>query len=45
LATVLKIGFREWIKLALPTGLAVFVAMGLYVLALMSHPPLSGAFR
>jgi predicted cation transporter len=45
LATVLKIGFREWIKLALPIGLAVFVAMGLYVLALMPHPPLSGAFR
>jgi predicted cation transporter len=45
LATVLKIGFREWIKLAFPIGLAVFVAMGLYVLALMPHPPFSGAFR
>jgi predicted cation transporter len=45
LATVLKIGFREWIKLALPIGLAVFAAIGLYVLALMPHPPLYGAFK
>jgi predicted cation transporter len=45
LATVLKIGFREWMKLALPIGLAVFAAMGLYVLALAPHPPLSGAFK
>lgn len=42
LATVLKIGFREWIKLALPIGLAVFAAMGLYVLVLLPHPPLLG---
>jgi Predicted cation transporter len=45
LATVLKIGFREWIKLALPIGLVVFAAMGLYVLALAPHPHLSGAFK
>ncbi len=40
LATVLKIGFREWIKLALPIGLVIFIAMGLYVLVLLPHPPL-----
>jgi predicted cation transporter len=45
LAAVLKIRFREWLVLALPIGIAVFVAMGLYVLALVPYPPLSGAFR
>ncbi len=39
LASVLKIGFKEWIKLALPIGLAVFTAVGMYVLFLAPHPP------
>lgn len=39
LASVLKIGFKEWIKLALPIGFAVFTAVGIYVLFLVPHPP------
>jgi len=40
LAGVLKIGFREWIRLAAPIGLAVLAAMGIYVLVLVPHPVL-----
>ena len=40
LASVLKIGFKEWIKLAAPIGLAVLAAMGIYVLVLVPHPVL-----
>lgn len=39
LATVLKIGFREWIRLALLIGLAVYATVGVYVLFLVPHPP------
>ncbi|MFN3803890.1 MAG: DUF1646 family protein [Pyrobaculum sp.] len=41
LAGVLLIGFREWIKLALPIGAMVFIAVGIYVLLLAPHPPLA----
>ncbi|ABP50433.1 MAG: DUF1646 family protein [Pyrobaculum sp.] len=40
-ASVLKIGFKEWIKLALPIGVAIFAAMGAYVLFIVPHPPLA----
>lgn len=40
LAGALKIGFREWLRLALPVGAPVFTAAGLYTLALLPHPPL-----
>jgi len=38
MAGVLKIGFKEWIKLALPVGIAVFIAIGIYVLWLVPRP-------
>ncbi|MEZ0319651.1 MAG: DUF1646 family protein [Pyrobaculum sp.] len=38
LASVLKIGFKEWIRLALPVGAAVFAAVGLYVLYAVPRP-------
>ncbi|MFN7106173.1 MAG: DUF1646 family protein, partial [Pyrobaculum sp.] len=41
LASVLLIGFKEWIKLALPIGAVVFIAVGIYVLLLAPHPPLA----
>ena len=40
-ASVLKIGFKEWLRLALPIGVAVFAAMGAYVLFIAPHPPLA----
>ncbi|MEM1597017.1 MAG: DUF1646 family protein [Pyrobaculum sp.] len=40
LASVLKIGFKEWIRLALPVGAAVFAAVGIYVLYIAPRPPL-----
>ncbi len=40
LASVLLIGFREWLKLAAPIGIAIFVLIGAYVLVLVPHPPI-----
>ena len=40
-ASVLKIGFKEWLRLALPIGVAVFAAMGAYILFIAPHPPLA----
>ncbi|WP_148682595.1 DUF1646 family protein [Pyrobaculum ferrireducens] len=38
LANVLKISFREWMKLALPIGIMIFIAAGIYVLWLVPYP-------
>ncbi|MEM1926490.1 MAG: DUF1646 family protein [Pyrobaculum sp.] len=38
-ANVLKIGFKEWIRLALKIGMAVFLAIGVYVLFLVPYSP------
>lgn len=40
LASVLLISFREWIKLAVPIGAIFLLAIGIYVLFLIPHPPL-----